>query len=90
MNDRKDHLRITLAELERLIEKAGRSGAPIEHWVEQLVCELRAAMPQNAEQPGSELAGRILSDPDGSLGAHAAIDPETFRALKALIVANPS
>jgi len=89
VKDRKDHLRITLAELERLIEKAGRSGAPIEHWVEQLVSELRSAMPQDAEQPGAQLAYRILSDPDGSLGAHAPIDAETFRALKALIVANP-
>ena len=88
MKDRKDHLRVTLAELERLIAKAGRSGAPIEHWVEQLVVELRAAMPEEAEQPGAELAYRILSDPHGSLGAHAQIDAETIRTLKALIVAH--
>ena len=88
MSDRRDQLRITLGELERLIDKAGRSGAPIEHWVEQLVFELRAAMPQAAEQPGSELAYRILSDPHGSWGAHAQIDAETIRAVKALIVAD--
>ena len=87
VKDRKDHLRVTLAELERLIDKAGQSGAPIERWVEQLVVELRAAMPEETPPPGAELAYRILSDPHGSLDAHAPIDAEAIRSLKALIVA---
>jgi hypothetical protein len=83
---RKDHLRDTLAELERLIAKAGRSGATVETWVEQLVVELRAAMPEAARQPGEEVAYRILSDPDASIVAQAQIDPAVLQSLKQLIV----
>ena len=79
-----DKLRAALREIERM----AADGTPLERWVEQLVVELRAALP---EQPGGEpdLAGLIAADPQASLVAQAQISPAVREALKGLIVASP-
>jgi len=79
--DRQDGLRLTLAEIERLLAIAARSGARVEPWVEQLAAELRAALPGPA-QDGVALAGRMRSNPRDSLDAQARLDPRAIKALK--------
>ena len=81
MDDRQGRLRLTLDEIERLLAVADRVGAPVEPWVEQLAAELRAALPAPVED-GARVAGRMRSNPRGSLGAQARLDPRAINLLK--------
>lgn len=87
VDEEKDRLRVALHEMEQLIVDAGRSGVPVERWIQQFVVELRAAFPEEPESEDSRIACRILSDPDASLVAQARLDPDAIKALKDLIVA---
>ena len=81
VEDESQNLRVTLQEIERLMETAERSGAPVPEWFAQLAIELRAAAPAGGElQP--DLVDRILSDPRLSLGAQANLHPGALRILK--------
>ena len=81
VEDKSQNLRVTLQEIERLMETAERSGAAVPEWFAQLATELRAAAPAGGElQP--DLVDRILSDPRLSLGAQANLHPGALRILK--------
>ena len=81
MEDQGRNLRVTLQEIERLLEAAERKGSPIPDWFAQLAIELRAATPADGEiRP--DVANRILSDPRLSLGAQANLHPGALRILK--------
>jgi hypothetical protein len=82
MDQRKEKLRLTLEEIERLLAVAARTGAEVEPWVAQLAAELRAALPGPA-QDGAALAGRMRSNPKDSLDAQSHLDPRALTVLKA-------
>ena len=81
VEDHGRNLRVTLQEIERLLEAAERSGSTVPDWFAELARELRAATPDDGDiQP--DLAHRILSDPRLSLGAQANLHPGALRILK--------
>ena len=81
MASESDNQRITLAEVERLLASAERSGTSIPSWLDRLASDLRAAMPpRDPEAPA--MAYRMLADPRLSLGAQANIGAHTLRSLK--------
>ena len=71
---------VTLAEIERMLAEARRSGEAMPAWLDQLALELREAAPGSGAR--ADLARRILSDPRLSLGAQANVDAAALRSLK--------
>jgi hypothetical protein len=78
--DQDPNFSVTLAEIERMLAEARRSGEAIPGWLDQLALELREAAPGSGAR--ADLAQRILSDPRLSLGAQANIDAAAIRILK--------
>ncbi len=81
MAGNQDNQRVTLAEVERLLAAAERSGTAIPAWLEKLAGELRAAL-SGEPQSGPDLAERMRVDPGRSLGAHANVGADAVRVLK--------
>ena len=71
---------VTLAEIERMLAEARRSGEAIPVWLDQLALELRETAPGSGAR--ADLARRILNDPRLSLGAQANVDAAALRSLK--------
>jgi hypothetical protein len=81
VEDQDRNLRVTLEEIERLMEVAERNGSAVPDWFQQLAMELRAATEADGEVH-PDVANRILSDPRLSLGAQANLRPGTLRILE--------
>jgi hypothetical protein len=91
VEDEKDRLRRALQEIEELITEADREGGRVDHWLEELADELRAALP--AIHPGDHpsvspvhrsagVASSMRLDPARSIGAHGRVDPQVIKLLK--------
>jgi hypothetical protein len=74
------HVRVALAEIERLMSQAQESGLELDRLVRQLAVELRIALPEN-EKDTRIVADLILSDPRRSIGAQAHLTANNLHAL---------
>lgn len=81
MAGNQDKQRVTLAEVERLLAAAERTGTPVPAWLHQLAAELRAAIP-GAAIACPDVARKMLGDPRLSLGAQANVGADALRVLK--------
>ena len=81
MESQDRQLRVALAEIERLMAEAERTGTSVPAWFAELAAELRAAAPAAEDEVPADLAERILSDPRLSIGAHAKLHPGALRIL---------
>lgn len=75
-------VRVALHEIERLLNRADASGAPVEDWLEEMAAELRTAMPELDPEAARRIARLMLSEPRRSIAAQGRVGNASLAALK--------